>query len=258
MSNAGPPRGRGCRIRQSPARRGGAGLVGRWPYRTTIAVTKKMRDHTAKIGQLSASSFAVIDRAKLTGNVTKTDCEVAATAHFERRNMYDAASGNEEQASAATSIPMDKRESTWIGCRRELKVMDKFNNAAGLASGCPGRGRPAQGGRRGRRGGQSGASSAAGRALGASTGGRDGPAASCAADCVIGDVEDEHGSLKANSARPDGKKAAKKRRAAELSVASEADASRGVLVSLVGVSERQAYIAFWGGPEVRRKPEAAQ
>lgn len=67
MSQAGPPRGRGCGIRQSPARRGGAALVARWQCRSTIAITKGIRDHIAKNTQLLASSFTVVDQANLTG-----------------------------------------------------------------------------------------------------------------------------------------------------------------------------------------------
>lgn len=258
MSQAAPPRGRGCGVQKGPPPNGGGGLAARWPYRTTVAITKEMRDHIAKNVQLLASSFTAVDRANLTGNMTETDREVAAAAHFEGRNMYDAVRGDEEEAIDAASLPTDKRASTWMGCWRVLKSMDKFSGAAGAAGGRPVRGRPIKGGPRGRTGGHGAADGAAGRVAGAGAGGRGRPAASSADDGVLDDDEEEDGSVGAFQARPAGTKAAKARRAADLSLAREADATRAALDRMAGVAERRADIAFWGGPDVRRTPEAAQ
>lgn len=153
---------------------------------------------------------------------------------------------------------MDKRASTWMGCSPVLKVMDRLSGAAGLASGRPGRGRPAQGRPRGDRSCHGGASLAAGRVSGAGVGGRGQPAGSCAADGVIGDHEEEDGSLGALRARPVGTKAPKAPRAADLSLAREADATRAELDSMAVMTDRRADIAIWGGLHLRRTPEAAQ
>ncbi|KAK1860457.1 hypothetical protein I4F81_003046 [Pyropia yezoensis] len=57
------------------------------PFRTTSAMTQEMRDHVAKHMQRLASSFAAVDRDQLTGNITAEQRELAAAAHFERRDL---------------------------------------------------------------------------------------------------------------------------------------------------------------------------
>ncbi|KAK1858599.1 hypothetical protein I4F81_001200 [Pyropia yezoensis] len=227
-------------------------------YPTTSAVTKEMRDHVAKRVQRLASSFAAVDRACLTGNITAAQRELDAAAHFESRNMYDAIRGDVNEQQEAADLHVDKRAATWLSSWRILKDMDKFSGAAGSAAHR----------RRGRRAGRAtGRARSSDRGGGAARGGggREGggrvaePSVvepSLGDDGVIDGVDEDWPA--GLQPRPAGTKAVKALRAADLSAAREAEATRAALNRMARVAEHGADIAFRGGPEVRRTKEAAQ
>lgn len=104
------------------------GIVRR-PYRTTLAVTKEKRNHVSKYLQCFASALAGVDRAQLTGNITRAQRELATAARFERRNMYEAVPGDDQEMEEAAVLHADKRAATWMSSWRVLKDMDKFSGA---------------------------------------------------------------------------------------------------------------------------------
>lgn len=171
-----------------------------------------------------------MDRANLTGNMMESQREAAAAAHFEKRSMYDAVRGDEEEMKEAAALHVDKRACTRMSSWRVLKRMDKFSGAAGAVSGRRRTGRKGQ--RSAARGGAAGACA------------RRGQAAPTYGDGVVEHDEDEDGYPAACQARPFGTKTAKVRRAPELSLAGKADATRATLDRIAGVAERRADIAF--------------
>lgn len=185
-----------------------------------------------------------MDRANLTGNMMESQREAAAAAHFEKRSMYDAVRGDEEEMKEAAALHVDKRACTRMSSWRVLKRMDKFSGAAGAVSGRRRTGRKGQ--RTAARGGAAGACA------------RRGQAAPTYGDGVVEHDEDEDGYPAACQARPFGTKTAKVRRAPELSLAGKADATRATLDRMAGVAERRAESACCAGPDVRCTPEAAQ
>lgn len=220
------------------------------PYRPTSAVTKEMRDHEAKHVQRLASSFAAVHRAHRTGNITAEQRELPAAAHFERRNLYDTIRGDSNEQQEAADLHVDQRAATWRSSLRIRKDVDKFSGAAGSAANRR-RCRPA-----GRAAGRACASGRGGGALGGG-GGRDRggrvvqPSVLEQSFVIDGDDDEEDGPATFLS-RPAGTKAAKVMRAADLSAAREAEATRETLNRIARVAEYRADIAFWGGPDVRR------
>ncbi|KAK1865814.1 hypothetical protein I4F81_008337 [Pyropia yezoensis] len=103
------------------------------PYRTTSAATKEMGDHVAKHVHRLVSWFAAVDRAQLTGNITAEQRELAAAAHIERRNLYDAIRGDAKEQQEAADLHVDQRAATWLSSWRILKDMNKLSGAAGVA-----------------------------------------------------------------------------------------------------------------------------
>ncbi|KAK1867764.1 hypothetical protein I4F81_010265 [Pyropia yezoensis] len=225
-------------------------------YRTASAVMKEMREYVAKHVPRLASSSAAVDRAQLTGNITAEQRELAAAAYFERRNLYDAIYDDANEQQTAADLHVDQRAATWLSSWRILKDMDKFSGAAGSAANR----------RRGRRAGRAaGCARASGRGGGASGGGGDRdrggrvaqPSVLKPSFLIDGDDDEEDGPATFQS-RPAGTNTAKAMRAAKLSAAREAEATREALNRMARVVEYRADIAFWGGPEVKRTKEAAQ
>lgn len=222
------------------------GVVVHRPNRTSTEVTEVMRYHITKYVQQFASSFAAVDRANLTGSMTESQREAAAAAHFEKRKMYDAVSGDKEEMKEAAALHVDKCASTWMSSWRVLKGIDKLISAAGAAGGrlCTNRKGPRSAVRRG-----------AGRA---GVCARVGQAAPTYEDGVVEHDDDKDFYPAAFQARPVGTKTAKAHPAAALSLAREADATRPSQDRMAGVAERLVDNALWGGPDVRRAPEAAR